>query len=94
MIKFIVNNIIKRGITPVAMPQEGEKTWIIERHGGRYSDAWREVSVSHNSATAFRCYNSVDSSIKQGGVRITCDGRLISSRWVPMSRRHNWVSNS
>ncbi|MEM9445627.1 MAG: hypothetical protein AAGA18_09775 [Verrucomicrobiota bacterium] len=94
MIKFITENIFKQAIKPRTHSKSKQKVWVIERHGGRYSDAWREISVSHHSGSAFRCYNSIDNSIKQGGVRITCNGKLISSRWVPLSRRYHCVLSS
>jgi hypothetical protein len=60
--------------------------WIVQRHGGKQSDHWREVYRSNYEQAARTAYEMQIEKMRQGTVRLLHGDKIITSQWAPTLR--------
>jgi hypothetical protein len=63
--------------------------WIVDRHGGRYSDTYKVRAVGPDEASVRPVFDKIKRDLRQGEVRLLDPtGKIVDRCWAPCARVH------
>jgi hypothetical protein len=60
----------------------------IKRHGGRALDKWTTAATSNDEPTARAEFARLKADMRQGGLQLYVDGKVVDQAFAPRVQRH------